>query len=388
MAQKAQTYCIAGAGIAGLTLALALAKFGAQVTVLEKNSAIQEFGAGLQISPNVSKILTALGLGEALASNAMRPEGIHIFPFGAKKPLTTLALGDEAAHRYGAPYYVMHRADLAQMLHIACRRFANIDVQFGVTSINVAEDEKGLSVAFETGVRAEKRRIAAFIGADGVGSPTRTKLLGGPSVTNTDYTAWRTLIPMSDLTNQFSAHHTSLIWAPFCHAVIYPMQARKLFNVALFTKRSEEAVAPQLPDAAHKDPRLSAILCAADDWTFWPLGAVRTPVWHKGSIGIIGDAAHAMLPFQAQGAAMGIEDAMCLAQNLATADSPPEAFAKYSAQRQVRVTKIADISEKNGKIFHMTPPLSMARNLAVRMQGQRGHFKRLDWIYKYETPAV
>jgi salicylate hydroxylase len=388
MAQKAQTYCIAGAGIAGLTLALALAKLGAQVLVLERNPHIQEMGAGLQISPNTSKILTDLGLGEALATHAMQPEGIHIFPFRAKKPLTTLALGDEATHRYGAPYYVMHRADLVEMLYAASRRFANIDVQFSVPDFNVAKDEKGLTVSFETGGRAEKRRISAFIGADGVASPTRTKLLSGPKIINSDYTAWRTLIPMTQLTSQFSAHHTSLIWTPFCHAVIYPMQARKQFNVALFTKRSAQDIAPQLPEIAQKDQRLDAILSSATDWTFWPLGMVKTQVWHKGEIAIIGDAAHAMLPFQAQGAAMAIEDAMCLAQNLATAPTPAAAFAKYCEQRQTRVAKISEISEKNGAVFHMTPPLSIARDLVVRLQGPRGHFKRLDWIYNYEIPAA
>lgn len=124
---------IAGAGIAGLTLALALAKFGAHVVVLERNKAIQEVGAGLQISPNARKALNQLGLDKALHAKSFEPSGIDVYPFRAKKPLVTLTLGAEVARRYGAPYAVMHRADLVEVLFKACKRFANIDILFGVS---------------------------------------------------------------------------------------------------------------------------------------------------------------------------------------------------------------------------------------------------------------
>lgn len=386
MAQKAHSFCIAGAGIAGLTLALALAKYGAQVTVLERHASVQEVGAGLQISPNATKILQALGLTEALQSHAMQPQGIDIFPFKAKKPLLSLALGDEAQHRYGAPYYVMRRADLADILHTACRRFANIDIRFDVRSFDVEETTKGLSVSFSTATGNEKRRAHAFIGADGVGSPTRTRLLDGPDFIETDYTAWRTMVPMAALAGQFSPRNTSLIWSRHFHCVAYPMANHDSYNIALFTGHADAATAPPLPNKAKQDPRIDAILTAAKDWTYWPLRAVKTPVWHRGAVGLIGDAAHAMLPFQAQGAAMAIEDAMCLAQNLVSADTPEQAFARYAAHRQPRTNKIASISQSNGRAFHFGFPANLARNLVVKLQGSRGHFKRLDWIYAYETP--
>src|SRR5665213_1714178 len=123
-----RTVYIAGAGIAGLTLALALAKFGATVVVLERNSSIQEIGAGLQISPNARRVLNQLGLDRQVNAKSFEPAGIDLYPFRAKKPLTTVTLGDTVRQRYHVPYAVMHRADLAAVLHRACRRFANIDI--------------------------------------------------------------------------------------------------------------------------------------------------------------------------------------------------------------------------------------------------------------------
>src|SRR5688500_4702822 len=125
---KGRTFYIAGAGISGLTLALALAKFGANVTVLERNAAVSELGAGLQISPNARRILDSLGLEQAIAANSLEPTGIDLYPSGAKRPLVTLELGAIMGERFGAPYAVMHRADLADALYKTTRRFANIDI--------------------------------------------------------------------------------------------------------------------------------------------------------------------------------------------------------------------------------------------------------------------
>ena len=127
-----RTYYIAGAGIAGMTLALALAKFGASVVILERSQIISEFGAGLQVSPNARKILDNLGLGDAIAARSLEPAGIDIYPWRRPDPLVTLELGAVMRQRFGAPYVVMHRADLADALYKACRRFANIDILFGV----------------------------------------------------------------------------------------------------------------------------------------------------------------------------------------------------------------------------------------------------------------
>src|SRR5690606_40807698 len=135
--------------------------------------------------------------------------------------------------------------------------------------------------------------------------------------------------------------------------------------------------------------RIDTLLAAAGEgWTPWPLYTVSTPIWHQGSIGILGDAAHAMVPFQAQGAAMGIEDAATLAPLLITEPSAEAAFKNYERLRQQRVARVARISATNGRIFHMRWPFSLARNLAIRLQGRRGHMRRLAWLYGHEAQAA
>src|SRR5690606_36497788 len=137
MPASGRTVFIAGAGIAGLTLALALAKFGASVVILERLGGVAELGAGLQVSPNARRVLDRLGLDRQVAARSFEPDGIDVYPRGAEKPLVTLALGETARERYGLPYAVMHRADLADLLHRACRRFASIDIVFNVAAIDV-----------------------------------------------------------------------------------------------------------------------------------------------------------------------------------------------------------------------------------------------------------
>src|SRR5690606_8216517 len=149
MSGNGRTIYIAGAGIAGLTLALALAKFGATVVVLERNPRVQEVGAGLQISPNARHVLDRLGVERALHATAFEPKSIDVYPYGARQPLVTLELGGAVLDRFGAPYAVIHRADLAELLYRACKRFANIDVLFGVRAYDVVSHARGVSVTVD-----------------------------------------------------------------------------------------------------------------------------------------------------------------------------------------------------------------------------------------------
>jgi len=381
---------IAGAGIAGLTLALALAKLGARVTILERNDTVQEFGAGLQISPNARQALNALGLDKALRKIAFEPDGIDIYPFGHQRPLTSLILGETARERFGLPYAVMHRADLAEALFKACKPFANVDIQFGIRDFTVTNTSDGVSIVIDKpGGDKQPVKANAFVGADGVGSHTRTTLLGGSEAAYSGYIAWRALIDIDALSPGLSTTHTSLLWGPGFHAVAYPVPHRDKINLALFAREPLSLgfgirPAPNLPPAARRDPRFAAILEKAETWTHWPLAAVSTARWHLGRIGLIGDAAHAMLPFQAQGAAMGIEDAMVLAPLLMSEDNAETAFERFDTTRRGRVTRVASMSEANGRIFHMRRPLSLARDAVVRMQGPTGHLKRLHWLYDYD----
>ena len=317
-----RTIYVAGAGIAGLTLALALAKFGATVVVLERNKAIQEYGAGLQISPNARRVLNQLGLEKQIAARSFEPEGIDLYPFRAKKPLVTLELGELVRQRYGVPYAVMHRADLVEVLFKACRRFANIDVVFGVRSFDAVSHARGVSVtADEEGGRSRSARIHAFVGADGVNSPTRTRILGGSPADPQGRVAWRALVDIGALGGVIAVDRSSVLFGPGYHAVCYPLPHRGKLNVALFAREKHNfkpgttpPKRPTLPAAVMRSEAFDAMMeLVGDEWGHWPLATVSTENWFEGGIGLVGDAAHAMVPFQAQGAAMGIEDAAILA---------------------------------------------------------------------------
>lgn len=394
MSGSGRTIYVAGAGIAGLTLALALAKFGATVVVLERAKSIQEVGAGLQISPNARRVLNQLGLDRALKGKSLEPSGIDVFPFRARRPLTTLRLGETMTEHFGAPYAVMHRADLVDILHRACKRFANIDMLFGVRSFDVTSHARGVSAIIESPTAsARSARGFAFVGADGVNSQTRQQSLGGPEATYSGSIAWRASLPMADLQSILSPERVTLLMAPGYHAVCYPLPHRKQVNVALFARaKPDEAFGPRalrepnLPWAMLRSRQFDTLMQAAQGaWGIWPLSTVETDSWHEGGVGLIGDAAHAMQPHQAQGAAMAIEDAAILAPLLMTEPDAESAFARYEALRRERVERVRRLSASNGFAFHLEWPFSLARNAVIALQGGNGHLRRLGWLYGYDA---
>lgn len=393
MAEAGRTFVVVGAGIAGLTLALSLAKFGATVIVLERTSSLQEFGAGLQISPNARRILDRLGTSRYISPRAMLPEALDIYPFWNRQPVASLQFGETATRRFGTPYAVMHRADLALSLLQACKRFANIDILFGVRGYDIAQYSAGVTVTIdEADGKSRTVRPFALIGADGVNSETRTEILGGPKAKYSGYVAWRTLLPMGSLDGVLAMDRTSLLCGPGFHAVVYPLPHRKQINVAAFTRVPREIAFTKtepgemrISQIARTSAQFDAILKAAGPtWTKWPMSAVYTPTWYKGSVGLIGDAAHAMLPFQAQGAAMAIEDAAILAPFLVTERKADAAFSRYQSLRLGRTSRVAQVSKRNGTIFHMPWPLSIARDMALKAGGQTLHLQKLAWIYDYD----
>ncbi len=395
-----RTIYIAGAGIAGMTLALALAKFGATVVVMERNSKVQEVGAGLQVSPNARRVLNQLGLDKAIAARSFEPTAIDVYPFRARKPLVSLTLGAAMRERFGVPYAVMHRADLADALYRACKRFANIDLLFGIRSFDAVNHARGTSLMVEeAGGVSRSARIHALVGADGVRSETRTRVLNGPAASYSGYVAWRTTISMDLLKGVLAPDRTTLLFAPGYHAVCYPLPSRKVFNIALFAREKLERLdpanppqEPKLPWAAMPSATFDKILSIArGGWGYWIVDTVDAPSWSEGGVGLIGDAAHAMLPFQAQGAAMAIEDAAILAPLLMTEPEAGSAFRRFESLRRSRVDQVRKISNFNGFAYHMEWPFTLGRDAVLISQGSRGHLKRLDWLYSYDAapePAV
>ncbi len=380
-----RSYIIAGAGISGLTLALTLAKFGATVVVLERNNSIQEAGAGLQISPNARRILDRLGLSEALSTIGLVPEALDTYRSGETRPFFSMQLGALMEEHFGAPYAVMHRADLADALYKASRRFANIDIMFGVRHWDVATHARGVTVAIDDASGLSRTtRANAFIGADGVHSLTRRHFLGGPDAQFGGRVAWRTLIPAESAQNLIARDRVSVFFGGGHHLVCYPLPHRGQVNLALFLP-GEAKENPKSPTLKGRGTFGALLSAAGENWTPWPLYTVKTSIWHRNNIGILGDAAHAMVPFQAQGAAMGIEDAATLGPLLIDCDEPEDAFARYAKARQARVDRVANLSASNGRIFHMKWPFSAARDAVMRAQGPRGHLGRLGWIYSHDV---
>ncbi|WDR03692.1 FAD-dependent monooxygenase [Devosia algicola] len=250
-----------------------------------------------------------------------------------------------------------------------------------------------LTIGVQT--RSQRRSGTAFalIGADGVHSSTRTNLLAGPPAIYTGRTAWRALVPIPALRSYLDSEHTSVLLGPDFHLVAYPLHHRGQFNLALFVDTPIADVqsrrAPTLSGKSEPSARLSGIMTAvAKQWGAWPLYTVEAPSWFNGNIGLVGDAAHAMEPFQAQGAAMAVEDAAVLAPLLVGEPDAASAFSKYQATRQPRVQRVMRTSHSNGQIFHMHWPWTIGRDQVMRIQGPRGHFRRLDWLYAHAAATM
>jgi len=379
---------IAGAGISGLTLALALARFGLRVVVLERHGTVGDEGAGIQISPNARKILDRLGLEDALCRDGFEPAGIDVIPSGRVQPIQTLALGKAVAERFGAPYAVIHRGDLAHALYEASKRFANIEVLFGIEAFSVRPNETGVAVTYtQSGREPVSGPAFAFVGADGVNSATRMQVLSEAEAQPAGVTAWRTLAKSAELGNGIRFDRTTLLLAARHHMVIYPLPRRRMVNLVLLSARREDQVTSDAPGSPGESehPVIATLLRRlAARWTPWTIRTHARHVYDEGPVALVGDAAHAMLPFQAQGAAMGIEDAATLATLLATAPNPAHATLRYRALRADRVRRVAALSKRNGAIFHMGWPASRARDAVIALGGPEAQLKRLDWIYGYD----
>jgi salicylate hydroxylase len=388
---------IAGAGIAGLTLALTLARNGFSVVVLEREARPSPFGAGLQLGPNARLPLNRLGLDEALKKVSFEPPSLDVYPFGRTEPLRSLQFGPTATARYGLPYSVIHRADLHRVLLTAVRRSSNIELFWSVRQFDLVRHARGISMGIELADHSALNvRPYAFVGADGVNSTTRTDLLGGPAAKYAGLVAWRALVAEAQLAGLVPLDRTCLFWGPGFHAVTYPLPHQAQINIVLVTrlkaKRVAQSNAPTRPRIDRWYLKRSRVFgdlmkIMGDKWTFWPIFTVRTAAWHDGAVGLVGDAAHAMLPFQAQAAAMAIEDAVVLANELAARPTAEEAFAAYSRRRRKRVERVSDISARNGWLFHLPWPLSLVRNAVVAHRAPDAHLARMDWLYGFDAEA-
>ncbi|MFO1209147.1 MAG: FAD-dependent monooxygenase [Amaricoccus sp.] len=382
---------VIGAGIGGLAAAVALARRGARVRVLERAPALGEVGAGLQIGPNGVAVLAALGLAPAAAALASAPAAVELRDHRDGRLVVRLPLGDAFVARYGRPYWQFHRADLLALLADAAAA-AGVEVLTGTRVEAVVA--KGSGVRIETDGATCTAAVA--VAADGLRSAVRAAHLAGQAPRFTGHVAWRGLVPADRVDAPPAATQVTL--APGRHTVSYPLRGGRLVNLVAIEER-----AAWQPEgwATEDDPAnlrrafagwpgaAGALLGAVDQCFLWGLfDHPPLPAWTSGRIALLGDACHPMLPFLAQGATMALEDAWVLADALDGAATPEAGLAAYAARRIARATRVQRAAAGAGRLYHLRPGLAGAARLGLRFAGPLGPAlltRRFDWLYGHDV---
>ena len=388
---------VAGAGIAGLTAALALARAGFRATVLEQAPRLEETGAGLQLGPNATRVLLALGLGPRLAPLVTVPQAVRVMSGGSGREIARIPLGRRAEERYGAPYWALHRGDLQAALADAADAEQDVTVELGAKIEGFAQHANGVTVLARRGQAIDNERGMALIGADGLWSQLRECLQRQHPPHFSHRTAWRALLPAEAVKPQFREPIIHLWFGIDAHLVHYPVKGGGLINVVAIVH--DEWNKPGWSTAGNRDEILRhfarfawcetarELIAQPQRWLKWALFERQPFRAGTGPVALIGDAAHPMLPFLAQGAGMAIEDAAVIADCLAQYRSPADAFRNYETIRAPRTQRVRDASRKQGRIYGMSGPEALARNLGMRLLGGNRLLARQDWLYSWQPPA-
>jgi salicylate hydroxylase len=379
---------VIGAGISGLAAARALAMRGASVTVLEQACEITEVGAGLQISPNGFAVLDALGLGDALAETAVQAQAVSLRDY-RKGEVTRLDL-TKLANRH---YYFVHRADLIDLLAAGARE-AGVKIRL-LQHVDKIVPGPRPEIVLKSGTTLHPDLV---IGADGLHSPTRSALNGQVVPFFTRQVAWRATVPNTLNLPAVARVHMG----PGRHVVSYPLRRGELINIVAVQERSQwveeswtHGDSPENLRAAFADfgDEVQQMLALVRDVKLW--GLFRHPVasrWYAENTAILGDAAHPTLPFLAQGASMGLEDAWALVDELSKTDDANAGLAAYQARRQGRATKVINAATGNAWKYHLSfAPLRFAAHTALKLGGAVAPGKMLhqfDWLYLHDETRL
>jgi salicylate hydroxylase len=399
---------IAGGGIGGLAAALACSRAGCAVDLFEKTAAFETIGAGIQLGPNVTRILHAWGLECALKDVAAYPENLLVNDANTGNRLGQLRLGKTAVQRYGAPYATLHRADIHQLLWNALAEHpsANIQLDAAFDGFTQAENSGNGAVQIavkKTGGSMEKHHGEVLIGADGLWSQVRQQLVNDGPPRPSGHVAYRSLIAQNSLPAALQSQNIQAWLGPQMHAVTYPVKSGEWLNVVVIVESAEIATEAgwntpfthkKWPQAAYsKRGQLSNLLQYAVTWQAWNLfdraplasaqgmfprhDALKNP---NQRVALLGDAAHPMLPYLAQGAGMAIEDADVLATCLTASDDVPKALQNYAQNRWQRNARVQARALRNGEIFHATGVVKWGRDMAMKTLGEK--VLDMPWLYR------
>jgi salicylate hydroxylase len=396
-----RTIFIAGAGIGGLTASLTLAARGFRVVVLEKAEKLEETGAGIQLSPNASHVLMGLGIKERLGSRVVVPEAVSVMSARAGGEIARLPLGEAASQKAGAPYWVVHRADLQAALASAVNDHPDIDLRLGCQFEDVTLHARGMTVVARAGSFRQQELALALIGADGIWSNVRHHLFPEVAPQFSGLIAWRGTLDATQLPREYTARRVQLWMGPGAHLVAYPISGARRINVVVIVSGTWNRPGWSAPgdglelksafDASRWPAPARMMIGAVDDWRKWALFTVPEGIgWTSGTMALLGDAAHAMLPFAAQGAGMAIEDAAVLAKvmsegTMETAAQVTAALKRYARLRRRRVRRVQRTAEKQGRIYHMSGAMALARDMAIKTLGPRRMLARQSWIYDWRV---
>lgn len=381
---------VIGGGIGGLSAALQLLKQGIDIEVYEQAPRISEIGAGIQISPNASRLLHRLGLKPAMDAIGVRPLAVHQRRWDDGRTLQRAPLGPDVETLFGAPYYHFHRAELANLLAGAVPAER---LHVGHRLVGLEEKGQGIVARFENGVSIS---ADVLVGADGIHSSVRRLAFGPEKPRFTGCVAWRGLVPaerIAHLDIEVASHN----WmGPDAHCVHYWVSGGRLLNVVCvvehgdwtaegWTDRGDVAEVLRRYDGWH--PTVHALIAAFPETFIWALhDRAELPGWSQGRITLLGDACHPMLPMMAQGAAQSIEDGAALASLLATmSNDVPAALRRYEELRKPRATRLQQASAANRTRFHLHDgPEQLARDAAMKNSGDRS-LANVGWLYGHDA---
>ena len=382
---------IAGGGIGGLAAALALARKGFRSLVLEQAPQFGEIGAGIQIAPNAWHALDALGVGQLVKKEAVFIEHLFMFDGVSGEKVIDIPLDARFASRFNNPYAVTHRADIHGSLLDGCKALPGLIELRTSTRVGRFRVE-GSSVTVET-ASGEKLEAPALIGADGARSVVREAIVGDALPASTLHKCYRAVLNIDDVPQDLRFAAATLWAAHDTHIVHYPLRGWKLFNLVATTigkpisEGHNEIAAPEevLPQFAHYCETPLKLMRTPKQFTRWAL-RYREPVdhWTRGPVALLGDAAHLMLQYMAQGAAMAMEDAVCLGGCADAADGDfPAAFRQYQEKRVVRASRVhVSANSLVGMIFHVPDGLERRiRNDIYRGRSPERYYDALEWVF-------